>query len=111
MLDKVGRLFLIGPSNHNLAKLESVALTLFSSCLEIRNAGMGVGLSGRKQPQQVVRAGPACKILPAGVDGSSSCGQGAGQKGVSLGSSAIPGPEWGLQRRGQNGDPPDPSIK
>lgn len=29
MLDKVGRLFLIGPSNHNLAKLESVDLTFF----------------------------------------------------------------------------------
>lgn len=29
VLDKVGRLFLIGPSNHNLAKLESVDLKLF----------------------------------------------------------------------------------
>lgn len=46
MLDKVGRLFLIGPSNHNLAKLESVDFTLFSSLLEIGAAGMGAGLSG-----------------------------------------------------------------
>lgn len=46
VLDKVGRLFLIGPSNHNLAKLESVDLTLFPSPLEIGNAEMGAGLSG-----------------------------------------------------------------
>lgn len=104
-LDKVGRLLLIGPSNQNLAKLESVDLTYFPSSLETRTASMGAGVLRIKQPQQVVRGMPSMRDTGCtGLEGRFHGARGLGRKSRVPGSSAASsglsgasgmGPEWG----------------
>lgn len=81
MLDKVGRLFLIGPSNHNLAKLENVDLNFFPLSLlrpEHRHGGRG--------SLDIIASGSSSSLAGgvlakgAGLEERHPCAQGACRK-------------------------------
>lgn len=95
-LDKVGRLFLIDPSNHNLSKPECGDFTFSSFSFNPGCRDGGPASQGKAAPSG--GEGPAqhrgC-TGQAGLAGGPPCAPGWGRNGV--------GPAWGLQGRGQNG--------
>lgn len=106
VLDKVGRLFLIGPSNHNLAKLESVDLKL----VFLLSLNWEYGDGGRDSQdkaasgllQQVVSVAPSRRNTGcAGLEGRCACAQRPGRKDghncwaiSGLIEASGKGPEW-----------------
>lgn len=109
VLDKVGRLFLIEPSNHNLAKLEC-GLHIFSllSLNQRRRAG---GWGSRNKATSAGGEGlPGTRDAgPAGLEGRSPGAQGAGRSGGRWVTCCHLWPEWRFQGWGQNGVPSYPS--